>query len=530
MSTSSVATSTPNATNSHNVSLDSVENAIQLIGISKSFGEVHANKDIDLAIKAGSIHGIVGENGAGKSTLMSILYGFYQADTGSIQVNDNEVEINNSADAIKLGIGMVHQHFMLVPVFTVLENVMLGVEGGALLKEGRQKAEEEINRLGKEYGLNVDPHELIENLPVGTRQRVEILKALYRKAKTLILDEPTGVLTPQEADSLFDILRTLREKGETVILITHKLREIMAVTDSVSVMRNGELVATRETANTNPEELAELMVGRKVLLQVDKQETKPGEIMLATKNLEVIDSFGVKRLKDINFNIRSGEIMGVAGVSGNGQDVLLEALAGIIPPSSGNIHLVNNDITAQQPADPAEVRSYGVCHVPEDRHESGLVMEFPAEDSLILGHHYYQKFVNSYLISKAAVRDYANKVMPEFDVRPPLPENRSADFSGGNQQKIVLAREISEVPKVLLVGQPTRGVDIGAIEAIHKRILKMRDDGCAILLVSFELDEIMSLADRIIVMNAGEIVGEVNAKETNERELGLMMAGVHQDK
>ena len=500
--------------------------AICLENINKSFGPVHANRDINLEIKSGTIHGIVGENGAGKSTLMCILYGFYLADSGKIEVKGKEVKIHNSADAIKLGIGMVHQHFMLVPVFSVLDNVILGVEGGPLLAGGREHAREELARLGREYGLEVDPDALIETLPVGVRQRVEILKALYRGAETLILDEPTGVLTPQEADRLFEILRALRDRGETVILITHKLREIMAATDNVSVMRHGELVADRKTSETSPENLAELMVGRKVLLEVDKKPKEPGEVMLDVRDLGVRDHNGLMRVKDVSFSIREGEIMGVAGVSGNGQSLLLEALAGIEPPAQGSIRIGGKDISPEAPSSAAEMRDLGLCHVPEDRHESGLVMNFPAEDSLILGHHYYSKFLSHGLLSRKAVRDNAEDILPKFDVRPASPELRSADFSGGNQQKIVLAREISDGPKVFLVGQPTRGVDIGAIEAIHRRLLEMREEGCAILLVSFELDEVMSLSDRIIVMNAGQIVGEVVASETDERELGLMMAGV----
>ncbi|MBF2735334.1 MAG: ABC transporter ATP-binding protein [Betaproteobacteria bacterium AqS2] len=500
--------------------------AIELKGICKAFGPVQANQDVSLSVEAGSIHGIVGENGAGKSTLMSILYGFYEADSGSIEVKGKPAAIEDSADAIGLGIGMVHQHFMLVPVFSVLENVMLGVEGGALLAPGKRRARKEIARIGEDYGLKLDPDELIENLPVGVRQRVEIVKALYRGAEILILDEPTGVLTPQEADALFDILRTLKERGETVILITHKLREIMAVTDRVSVMRGGKLVATRETAATNPAELAELMVGRKVLLQVDKQPREPAEVRLAAEGLTVVDGQGVERVKDVSFSVRAGEIVGVAGVSGNGQDFLLEALAGIRAPARGTISILDLQISPERPADPAEVRRHGAGHVPEDRHAMGLVMNYTAEHSLMLGYHRHPRFRRSWLLDAGAIRRHAARVLPEYDVRPAEPRLRSADFSGGNQQKIVLAREMDEHPQVLLVGQPTRGVDIGAIEAIHRRILALRLAGCAILLVSFELDEIMSLADRIIVMNAGEIVGTVAAEGADDHELGLMMAGI----
>lgn len=500
--------------------------AIELSGVCKAFGHVQANSDVDLAVPEGTIHGIVGENGAGKSTLMSILYGFYTADRGKINIKGKQVDIPDSAAAIKLGIGMVHQHFMLVPVFSVLENVMLGVEGGPILASGKLKARAELKRLASEYELAVDPDALIQDLPVGLRQRVEILKALYRGARILILDEPTGVLTPQEATRLFEILRLMCKRGETIILITHKLREIMAVTDNVTVMRGGKVVANRETAKTSPEELAELMVGRKVLLSVDKKPNQPGDVKLAVNELGVMSNAGVLGVKHASFEVRAGEILGVAGVSGNGQSELLQALAGMQPIVAGQITVHGEPITADTPTDPVKLRKLGVAHVPEDRHECGLVMDFPAEDSLILGHHYYDQFVRNHLLMRDKIHNFAELVMDNFDVRPNAPLLRSADFSGGNQQKIVLAREIDEQPEVLLIGQPTRGVDIGAIEAIHRRLIAMRDQGCAIVLVSFELDEIMSLSDRIIVMNAGRIVGEVVTAETNENELGLLMAGV----
>lgn len=500
--------------------------AVNLQGVSKSFGLVKANQDIDLEVPAGTIHGIVGENGAGKSTLMSILYGFYTADSGSIEIFGEHVDMRESATAIEHGIGMVHQHFMLVPVFSVLENVMLGVEGGMLLARGRDKARAELERLSKNYGLTVDPDELIENLPVGQQQRVEILKALYRGAKILILDEPTGVLTPQEANRLFEILRTLREAGTTVILITHKLREIMDVTDNVTVMRGGKVVVHSRTVDTSPAQLAEEMVGRKVLLQIDKQDVEVGETALEVSNLDVLGPRGVRDVKDVSFKVRSGEILGLAGVSGNGQSELIDALAGILPLAAGTITIGGAEVSVDNPASPARMHQLGMAHVPEDRHARGLVLNFPAEDSLILGRQNEARFVRNLMLCRDSVRSNADKAMEGFDVRPFDPELRCASFSGGNQQKIVLAREILDAPKVFLVGQPTRGVDIGAIEAIHRRLLEMRSAGCAILLISFELDEIMSLSDRIIVMNAGEIVGEVAAKQTSEQELGMLMAGV----
>jgi len=502
--------------------------AIELIGINKSFGPVHANKNVNLSVEAGTIHGIVGENGAGKSTLMSILYGFYEADSGEIQVRGKPVSIRNSKDAIRVGIGMVHQHFMLVDTFTVLENVMLGAESGPLLKESVVKARAELERLEREYGLMVKADALVSELPVGAMQRVEILKALYRGAEILILDEPTGVLTPQETDQLFRILANLREQGVTVILITHKLREIIDITDNVTVMRRGEMVADRKTSETSKEELAELMVGRKVLLQVDKTEAKPGETALVVENLTVRDRLGTPRVDDVGFTVRKGEIVGIAGVSGNGQTELQETLAGMRVPDRGRIHIEGTEISAQRPHDAAEVRHLGVGHVPEDRHRQGLVTQFVAWESAILGYHNEPKYNSGLLTDRPAILEATRGFMETFDVRPPDPYLKTANFSGGNQQKLVLAREMTPEPGLLLVGQPTRGVDIGAIEFIHKQLIAMRDKGCAVLLVSVELDEIMSLADRILVMFEGRIVGEVAGGEADERMLGLMMANAHE--
>lgn len=502
--------------------------AIELIGINKSFGPVHANKDVNLSVEAGTIHGIVGENGAGKSTLMSILYGFYEADSGDIKVRGKPVNIRNSKDAIAVGIGMVHQHFMLVDTFTVLENVMLGAESGPLLKDSVEKARGELERLEQEYGLLVNPDALISELPVGAMQRVEILKALYRGAEILILDEPTGVLTPQETDQLFRILSNLREQGVTIVLITHKLREIIAITDNVTVMRRGEMVADRVTSETSKEELAELMVGRKVLLQVDKTEAKPGGTTLAVENLTVTDRFGTDRVDNVSFAVHSGEIVGIAGVSGNGQTELQEALAGMRVPNRGLIKIGDKDISAQHPQNPAEVRHLGVGHVPEDRHRQGLVTQFIAWESAILGYHNEEKYNSRFLTNRGGILSATEGFMETFDVRPPDPYLKTANFSGGNQQKLVLAREMTPEPDVLLVGQPTRGVDIGAIEFIHKQLIAMRDKGCAVLLISVELDEIMSLADRILVMFEGRIVGEVKGGEADEKLLGLMMANAHE--
>jgi len=503
--------------------------AIELIGIDKRFGPVHANNDVSLTVAAGTIHGIVGENGAGKSTLMSILYGFYEADAGEIRVGGRKVAIRDASDAIAAGIGMVHQHFMLVPTFTVLENVMLGAEGSALLAEGRATARAELERLERDYALEVEADALVGELPVGLQQRVEILKALYRGARILILDEPTGVLTPQETDRLFEILRALKDEGVTVILITHKLREILAITDTVSVMRRGEMVAHRPTSETSREELAELMVGRKVLFQVDKAPASAGAPVLDVAGLRIVDADGVARVDGVGFEVAAGEIVGIAGVSGNGQSELLEALAGIRRIADGRIRIGELEITRDRPADPRTVRAAGVGHVPEDRHRMGMVLPFEAAESAILGRHDSPAYNGRWLMDyDAVVADCAAK-MQAFDVRPADPHLRGSLFSGGNQQKLVLARELDGDPRLLLVGQPTRGVDIGAIEFIHRQLIAMRDAGAAILLVSVELDEIMSLADRILVMCGGRIVGCIDASEADERTLGLMMANVPLD-
>ena len=503
--------------------------AIELRGISKRFGAVQANKDVSLKVAPAVIHGIIGENGAGKSTLMSILYGFYEADRGEIFVAGNLCRISATHDAIEAGIGMVHQHFMLVDNFSVLENVILGAEGHPLLAGGLAKARAELERLEREYGLEVAPDAVVGELPVGVQQRVEILKALFRGARILILDEPTGVLTPQETDRLFEILQALKSEGVTILLITHKLREIMAVTDSVSVMRGGEMVAHRNTADTNREELAELMVGRKVLLQVDKGAAAPAETRLEVAHVDVIDDNGVKRLDDVSFSVRAGEIVGIAGVSGNGQSELLEVLAGIRAIDGGEIRLDGAVVTPDRPVDPHRMRALHLAHVPEDRLRMGLVRSFSAKESFILGYHEDPAYNGRLLLDLAAIRDDCSGKMTAYDVRPPDPDLLTANFSGGNQQKLVLARDMERAPKILLVGQPTRGVDIGAIEFIHKSLIAMRDAGCAVLLVSVELDEIMSLSDRILVMFDGHMVGEVPAGQTDERTLGLMMANIVPD-
>ena len=504
--------------------------AIELRKINKRFGPVWANRDIDLAVRRGTIHGIVGENGAGKSTLMSILYGFYTADSGEIFVNGRLEHITDSRHALRLGIGMVHQHFMLVDNFSILENVILGAEDSAMLAPSLARARKELKRLADEYSLDVDPDAIVQDVSVGQQQRLEILKALYRGADTLILDEPTGVLTPEEADDLFRVLRVLREQGKTVILITHKLREIMAITDTVSVMRQGQMVATMPTAETSPERLAEAMVGRRVLLRVEKGAAHPGKTMLEVKNLVVNDDAGVPRVKGVSFSVRAGEIVGIAGVAGNGQSELLESIAGMRDQESGDVILNGQPLSLEGDDGAARARLAGLAHVPEDRQREGLVTQFEEWENNILGYQDSKAYGAGVFLDIGAARKEAAERMRKFDVRPANPRLKTANFSGGNQQKIVLAREMEQNPDVLMVGQPTRGVDIGAIEFIHNQIVKMRDAGKAILLVSVELDEIRSLSDRILVMFDGNIVGEADPATATEGELGLMMAGVPPEK
>jgi simple sugar transport system ATP-binding protein len=500
--------------------------AIELKGISKAFGPVQANKDISISVAPGTIHGIIGENGAGKSTLMSILYGFYKADSGEIWINGKKTEIPDSQAAIAAGIGMVFQHFKLVENFTVLENIVLGAEDSGLLMPSLRRARKELKALEEEYELFVDPDKRIDEIGVGMQQRVEILKALYRKAEILILDEPTGVLTPAEADQLFRILDRLRAEGKTIILITHKLREIMEATDTVSVMRRGEMTATVKTSETNPEHLAELMVGRKVLLRVDKVPAQPGKPILEVENLRVVDEAGVERVKGIDLNVRAGEILGIAGVAGNGQSELLEVLGGM-RPGTGSIRLNGQPLPLSGAgSDGRARRAAHVAHVPEDRQREGLIMDFHAWENVAFGYHHAPEYQRGLLMDNAALRADTAAKMEKFDVRPPDPWLAAKNFSGGNQQKIVVAREIERNPDLLLIGQPTRGVDIGAIEFIHKQIVALRDQGKAILLVSVELEEILSLSDRVAVMFDGMIMGERAADQTDEKELGLLMAGV----
>ena len=500
--------------------------ALEVRDIDKAFGTVQANRRVSLKIEHETIHGIVGENGAGKSTLMNIIYGLIRSDAGEICIDGAPAAIHTSADAIRHGIGMVHQHFMLVPNFTVLENIMLGSEGGVLLEAGRAETLATLAKLDADYGMTVDPDAIVGDLPLGLQQRVEIIKALKGGAKILILDEPTGVLTPQEADSLFKILKSLRADGVTVLLITHKLPEIMAVTDAVSIMRNGEMVGHRRTKDTSPEELAELMVGRKVLLRVDKGVSSPGDVALSVSGLCCRSADGAPLLNDITFDLRGGEILCVAGIAGNGQSELLEALSGMRAPGEGSISILGEEFSAGNSAGPEHMRSLRLAHIPEDRHKHGLVLGFEARENAVLGYHRTELCGQGRLFDTRAVTRHCQALMETFDVRPSNPGLAGKGFSGGNQQKLVIARELNASPRVLVIGQPTRGVDIGAIEYIHAQLIALRDAGCAILLVSVELEEILSLADRILVMNNGAQVGIIDRDQADERTLGLMMAGI----
>ncbi|RQO62005.1 heme ABC transporter ATP-binding protein [Paucibacter sp. KBW04] len=509
--------------------------AVRLIAISKRFGAVQANREVNLTIEPGTVHGLVGENGAGKSTLMAILYGYYHADSGQIEVNGRPVQIHNSHQAIDLGIGMVHQHFMLVDTLTCLDNIMLGAEGGFFLAPSKAKVRAKLEALMQESGLHVHLDAKVGDLPVGELQRLEILKALYRGAKVLILDEPTAVLTPQETLQLFETLRRLKEKsGTTILLITHKLKEVMSLCDTVTVMRAGQVIHTTAIGDTSPEALAEAMVGRKVNLG-RKAGAKPSgeQIRLRATGLNLRAANGVETLKDVSLALHAGEIVGVAGVSGNGQTELLELLSGMLAPQSGLLSLGSQqfDAAAGPWLTPGLARELKLAHVPEDRHACAMVMNFPAWETAALGYQAqaaYRRGPGGLSMNHAEMRAQTAQMQERFDVRPRDVNLGSSKFSGGNQQKLVLAREIGQAPTVLLVGQPTRGVDIGAIEFIHKQLRDLRDAGCAVLLVSSELDEILALADRVIVMNSGRITGELGIEDCDEKKLGLLMASQHE--
>jgi simple sugar transport system ATP-binding protein len=503
--------------------------AVEFRGISKHFGAVKANTDVSFAIAKGAIHGLVGENGAGKSTLMSILYGYYHADAGEILLDGQARQIRSSQEAIRLGIGMVHQHFMLVENMTVLDNVMLGTEGGFRLAQHRAATDAKLRDICERYRLDVDPLATVHDLSVGAQQRVEILKQIYRSASILILDEPTAVLTAQETASLFEILRLFKEQGKTIILITHKLQEIMDITDTVTVMRAGRVVGAVQTSQTSKEALANMMVGRPIENNLPRAPYKPGKPVLEVKGLQLKDSAGVSLLEDISFNLRAGEIVAIAGVSGNGQSELMEILSGMRLPTGGEADFEGRPLPfVRREADglPRVFRDLGIAHVPEDRLRDGVVKNFSVMHNTFFG---YQDHVKGRwgLIDFKHIAARCAGLLKEFDVRPPNPDLRIGLLSGGNQQKVVIAREVLAKPKLMLVGQPTRGVDIGTIEAIHTQLLALRDAGVAILLVSVELEEVRALADRILVMCGGRITGELPVNEFDTTRIGLLMGGMH---
>lgn len=497
---------------------------LELRGITKRFPGVLANDSIDLTLNKGEIHALLGENGAGKSTLMNILYGLYDPDEGQIFVNGEEINVTSPRDAIASGIGMVHQHFMLVPVFTVTENVMLGDEtthfGGFL---DRKTPANRIREISNEYSLEVNPDSYVRDLPVGVQQRVEIIKLLYREADILILDEPTAVLTPQEVDELFTIMRSLVDSGKSIIFITHKLREVLTFADRITVIRGGKVVGTTTPKEADQNQLAAMMVGRDVLLDIDKKPANVKDVVLTAEDLVVLNDLNKVAVKNISFDVRAGEILGVAGVQGNGQTELVKAITGLSHPFSGKLELLGQDITK---ANPRKITEIGSAHIPEDRQADGLVLTAPITDNLILNTYYQNPFAKNVLVQEDAILKNADEIINNFDIRTPSSLIPVGTLSGGNQQKVIVGREFSRPIKFLVASQPTRGLDVGSIEYIHNRLLDKRDDGCAILLVSTELDEVLELSDRIAVMFDGKIVAIVDGDKAVKEKIGLLMAGV----
>ena len=499
---------------------------LEMRGITKRFPGVLANERVDLTLNEGEILALLGENGAGKTTLMNVLYGLYSQDEGEIYIHGNKVSIHSPHDAIDLGIGMVHQHFMLIPVFTVAENVMLGVEatraGGFLDRPAVAKSVREIS---ERFGLKVDPDVYVENLSVGAQQRVEIIKVLYRKADILIFDEPTAVLTPQEVEDLFKVIHSLVDQGKSLIFITHKLNEVLDIADRIMVLRNGKVVGTTTPGESTEASLASMMVGRDVILEVEKEPAKPGEVVLDVKDLRVRDDRHLMAVNGVSFQVKAGEVLGVAGVQGNGQTQLVEALTGLRKVEGGQVTILGRDITT---ASPRQITESGCAHVPEDRQRDGLVLTLSVSDNLVLNTYYQPPFTKGSSLQPEEIKKAATERVEQFDVRTPSISVPVSNLSGGNQQKVIVAREFSRPIKLLIASQPTRGLDVGSIEYIHKRIIEKRDDGCAVLLVSPELDEVMSLSDRIAVVYEGKILDIMPAEQATREKLGLLMAGVQE--
>jgi len=506
-----------------NKTIDFSKKVVEMKAVTKMFGSFVANDNIDLTVHQGEIHALLGENGAGKTTLMNILYGLYHQTSGEIFINGEKASIKNPNVAIQHGIGMVHQHFMLVHNFTVTQNIVLGMEPTkGFGRLNMAKAREDVKALSDKYGLFVDPDITIENISVGMQQRVEILKALYRGAEILILDEPTAVLTPQEIQELIQIMHKLTEQGKTIIIITHKLKEIKASADYCTVIRRGKKIQTVDVSQVSEQDLASMMVGREVTFKVDKAHRDPGEVVLEVKGLTVQDSRGIEVVRELNLIVREGEILGLAGIDGNGQSELVEALTGLRPVKSGEIWIRGKQVAGKTVR---EIFEAGICNIPEDRQKHGLVLDFNVYENLILENYRKEPFSKNNRLDFDHIHRFARELVDKFDVRPTNINMRAGALSGGNQQKVIIAREVTNDPDLLIATQPTRGLDVGAIEFVHKSLVEQRNKGKAVLLVSYELDEILSVSDYVAVIYEGQIVGHVNAKNTNENELGLMMSG-----
>ena len=504
-----------------------MEYVIEMLNIRKEFPGIVANDNITLQVKKGEIHALLGENGAGKSTLMNVLFGLYQPEKGEIKIKGKKVNITNPNIANDLGIGMVHQHFMLVEPFTVTQNIILGSEPTKLGQINIKAAEKEVQSLSERYGLRVDPKAKIRDISVGMQQRVEILKMLYRGADVLILDEPTAVLTPQEINELFEIMESLVNEGKSIILITHKLKEIMKVCDRCTVIRKGVGIGTVNVSETTVEQLAALMVGRTVSFKTEKEESNPKNVVLKVENVHINDNRNVPVVKGLNLEVRANEIVGIAGIDVNGQTELIEAIAGLKKTESGSVYLNNEPITNLSPR---EITEKGLAHIPQDRQKFGLVLDFPVSENIVLQTYYQKPYSKNKILKYDKINEFSKRIVEEYDVRTPSIHTRTSALSGGNQQKVIIGREVDRSPDLLIAAQPTRGLDVGAIEFIHKKLVEERDKGRAVLLLSFELDEILDVSDRIVVIFDGKIVANVKPEETNEQELGLLMAGSDEKK